>query len=631
MYKKHVTLGARLQYAFDRTMAAGPIALIGWLAAATLVVLLLAATFLSLTHIAPAGGQPFNFLEAFWQSLMRAMDPGDIDTDVGWPFRLTALAVTLWGVFVLSTLIGLLSAGVQAKLADLRKGRSVVLEIGHTVILNWSSSIFDIASEIFLDDPRATIVVMADKDKVEMEDAITAKLPAKARRIICRSGDPTDLTDLSIVNLHTANSIIIVSPEVENPDAHVIKSLLALVHDPHRSPSKYRIAAECRSARNAEIAQAIAGGEAQIVLADDLISRIIVHSSRQAGLSGVYSELLDFEGCEMYTMPQPALAGKSFGDALSLFDKCAVLGLCGVDGKVTLNPPMDTVIVQGDQTILLANDRRSIKLANIDKWTIQTAAIRDRERAARAAERTLILGWNHRGPTIVTELARYAAPGSSLTIAANGKNFVHDMAALAATPGNVVIVHQTLDIARHGALDALDMASFSHVIVLSYCDDMDAQAADTSTLITLLNLRHVAERNNLRFTLVSAMADIRNRELAEATRADDFVVSNKLVSLMLAQASKNEYFSAIFRDILDVEGSEIYMRPAEDYVALGESVNFYTIVEAARRRGEVAFGYCKRRAGASDKRHMGGVTLNPVKSEAGAYQAGDLIIVLAQS
>ena len=43
------------------------------------------------------------------------------------------------------------------------------------------------------------------------------------------------------------------------------------------------------------------------MLADDLISRIVVHSSRQAGLSAVYSELLDFDGCEIYTAEQPAL------------------------------------------------------------------------------------------------------------------------------------------------------------------------------------------------------------------------------------------------------------------------------------------------------------------------------------
>ena len=90
--------------------------------------------------------------------------------------------------------------------------------------------------------------------------------------------------------------------------------------------------------------------------------------------------------------------------------------------------------------------------------------------------------------------------------------------------------------------------------------------------------------------MVSEMVDVRNRELAEVTRADDFVVSNKLVSLMLAQASENERLSAIFDDLLDEAGSEIYMRPIEDYIAIDREATFYTLTEAARRRGEVAIG-----------------------------------------
>jgi hypothetical protein len=108
------------------------------------------------------------------------------------------------------------------------------------------------------------------------------------------------------------------------------------------------------------------------------------------------------------------------------------------------------------------------------------------------------------------------------------------------------------------------------------------------------------------------------------------VVSNKLVSLMLAQASENEAFSAIFADLLDEEGSEIYMRPVGHYVETGTPVNFYTIVEAARRRGEVAMGYAQRREENLNPKNPSGVVVNPKKSEPVTYQPGDRIIVLAE-
>ena len=53
------------------------------------------------------------------------------------------------------------------------------------------------------------------------------------------------------------------------------------------------------------------------------------------------------------------------------------------------------------------------------------------------------------------------------------------------------------------------------------------------------------------------------------------------------------------------------MRPAGDYIELGRPVNFYTVAEAGRRRGEVAIGYRRSRKGEADSRGLGGVVVNP--------------------
>jgi hypothetical protein len=126
------------------------------------------------------------------------------------------------------------------------------------------------------------------------------------------------------------------------------------------------------------------------------------------------------------------------------------------------------------------------------------------------------------------------------------------------------------------------------------------------------------------------MIDVRNRDLAAVTRADDFVVSNKLVSLMLAQASENELMADIFDELLDEDGSEIYMRAVTDYISIDHPVNFYTITLAALTRGEVALGYSKAGTTAKDERQLGRVVVNPVKGEAVQYAAGDKLIILAR-
>jgi hypothetical protein len=125
------------------------------------------------------------------------------------------------------------------------------------------------------------------------------------------------------------------------------------------------------------------------------------------------------------------------------------------------------------------------------------------------------------------------------------------------------------------------------------------------------------------------MLDIKNRELAQVTRADDFVVSDNLLSLMLSQISENAELAQVFQILFDPEGSEIYLKPAEEYVAMDTPVNFYTVVEAARRRNQVAIGY-RIMAEAYDADKSYGVKINPAKSLMTTYAKGDRIIVLAE-
>ncbi|MEA3043176.1 MAG: hypothetical protein QOH47_1014 [Sphingomonadales bacterium] len=627
-------LGARLRYAFDKSMAAGTIALIGWLGLVSLVIIAIAGAFLAVTRIAREGEESMSFIEGLWASLMRTLDPGTMGGDAGWGFRLVMLTVTLAGIFVVSALIGVLSTGLESRLDQLRKGRSLVLERDHTIIFNWSPSIFDVIAELVIANEsrrRPRIVVMSDKDKVEMEDEIASKVPdTKNTRIICRSGDPTDLYDIGIVNPATARSIIILSPEEEDADSRVIKTILALVNDPARRAERYLIAAEIREARNAEVARVVGGSEVQLVLADDLLSRIVAQSMRQPGLSAVYTELLDFDGCEIYTTEQPELTGKTFGEALFAYETSTLIGLCDADGVVSLNPPMETLIEEGMKAIVIAEDDDEIEVKERSSAGPQAAAPPPAAPAA-APERTLMLGWNRRAPMIALELSRYVAPGSLLTVAADTPRLAEDFAGLALAGDNLSAEMKRVDTSRRGEIEALDPTSYDHILVLGYSDDMAPQPADTRTLVTLLHLRRIAEDSARPISVVSEMIDVRNRELAEVARIDDFVVSNKLVSLMLAQASENEHLEEIFRDLLDEEGSEICLRAAGDYVALGETLSFYEVTQAACARGEVAIGHhIPSQASADDARRMGGIVINPSKADPIAYTAQDRIIVLAR-
>ena len=77
--------------------------------------------------------------------------------------------------------------------------------------------------------------------------------------------------------------------------------------------------------------------EAELVLVGGLISRLIVQTSQQSGLSAVYTELLDFSGDEIYFHEEPALTGRTFGEALLMYEDSALIGVRTADGRVRLN------------------------------------------------------------------------------------------------------------------------------------------------------------------------------------------------------------------------------------------------------------------------------------------------------
>src|SRR5258706_6238738 len=135
---RKVTAMDRLRYAFDNYMSRGTIALIGGLTLMSVLVIVTAALVVTIAQIRPGGADPIGLREALWLSLLRTLDPGTMGGDAGPSFRLVMLLVTLGGIFIISALIGVLNNGIEDKLDDLRKGRSHVIESGHTVILGWA-------------------------------------------------------------------------------------------------------------------------------------------------------------------------------------------------------------------------------------------------------------------------------------------------------------------------------------------------------------------------------------------------------------------------------------------------------------------------------------------------------------
>ena len=628
---KTFSMRQRVRYAFDNTLSKGTPALIAWLAILTIAFLAVASVLLVLIGVAPQteDGVVLSFPELLWHNLMRTLDAGTMGGDTGSAaYLLMMLVVTLGGVFIVGTLIGLISNGVGNQIEELRKGRSLVAETDHIVILGWNDRIFAIVGELILGNEhrkRSVIVIMADRDKVSMDDEVRERISEfKTTKIVCRRGNPIDLGDLKIVNFNAARAIIVLSPEGDDPDAEVIKTILAVTNHPERREEKFHLVAEIREHRNMEPARLVGRDEAQLIETGETIARVVAQTCRQTGLSGVYTELLDYGGDEIYFKKDRALDNLSFADALFACDTSLVIGVKTAAGIVQLNPPMDHRFAPGDEAIVIAADAAAVRFDR-HAPSIDASLLHEKSASAERPEKTLLLGWSSRAPIIIRELDNYVGAGSLMTVVADSPSI--DGAIDALRP---MLTRQELDFRRgdssdRAAIESVNPEQYEHIIVLCYSDDLPVQKADAKTLVTLLHLRDIETKSGSnRYSIVSEMLDVRNRELAKVTQADDFIVSENLTSLLVAQVTENRDLRAVFDDIFDSDGSEIYLRPASDYVALGKPMSFWHVVEAARRRGEVAIGY--RVAGNNGD----GVRVNPPKSASVSFDTEDRIIVLAE-
>ena len=245
----------------------------------------------------------------------------------------------------------------------------------------------------------------------------------------------------------------------------------------------------------------------------------------------------------------------------------------------------------------------------------------------------LVLGWNPKVFPIIKEFDDYVAEGSTLTLV-NSLSVEDRDAAIAdacGALGTVNLRHLVGQFTSRSLMDELQPQNYPLVMVLGDgVDGKSAEEADTRAIIALLLLRDARRRSSLapNQRVVSEILDPKNRELAATTQINDIVISNEMVSMVLAQVTYEPRVQAVLEDLLRSEGSEIYLKPLSFYCPEGQAVTFEYLVLAAKARGEVALGL---QIISEDAEKKYGLTLNPtVRDVAFVTKPGDRLVVLAE-
>ena len=630
------SFGAKVRYRTDEFLGAGAGRQLGFLFVLTMAMVVVYAGVGALLHLDEQIGD--TTLDKMWFYFTRMLDAGTMGDDSGSVNRLVSTGATIMGVVIAGLLISSLSGNFQDRLDAIKRGSSSVVESDHFLILGWSEKIYSVIdqlAEAYVDEGEITCVVLAEGDKIEMEDKLRDKLVHLDRvKLVVRAGSAMSLDDLGRVSVDEARAAIVLTDEtaIDHPnraDGRVIKTLLAIYNHPgvRQKNAKFPVTCEVMLAESQEIARIASNGRAEVVKTNEIISKVILQTARISGLSLVYDELLRFEGNEIHFKRFDGIAGKRFGDLLLDFPNGCVVGVATPGSGHRLNPPADYVLGADEELLILAED------ANVTHTPRGAVVANDHPPASVPAEKPvehlLILGWNEKIFPILQEFDKYVAAGSSLTLVNQVPEAEREKLIAEQLPQRSVTLRHILgDFTSRQLMDEIKPEQYPTVMVLGDSPDGTAEGADTRAIIALLLLRDRRQKTQVTSQEVcSEILDPKNRELAATTEIDDIVISNEMVSMVLAQITYEPRVRGVLEDLFQSEGSEIYLKDVGLYAALGATTTFEQLILAAKRRGEVALGVQLRALG-GDKH---GLVLNPVERQKPIVpQVGDRLVVLAE-
>ncbi|MFT4969653.1 MAG: hypothetical protein ACI9O4_001402 [Chitinophagales bacterium] len=646
-------LSKRLRYKFEQFMAKGGSSifislLIAFLACFAIIVLIRG---LILWFIGPI--EDYNTINDFWDHMwytfLQMTDPGNMYQDsftTGW-LRITTVIAGFAGVVLFSALIAFITTALDKLIYEFRKGRGIILEKDYTLILGWNERVIDIIRELIIaneSEDYASIVILCKTNKEEVDDFLSKRLTnTLSTRVITANGDSSNINELRRINAVDAKSIIVMAScsdsatheEKMLSDTYAIKTIMAMI-TLQDGENELPIITEIFTEQKRKIVDFF--DDENIIALDswDIMGKLLVQTSLTSGLEMVYNEILSFDLSEVYFY-QADWGDTPFGELPYHFIDGIPLGIHKADGSLSLRPADDTILEEDDELLILADDDSTIDFQTNKLFEPKDIAY-THHALEQKSKRILILGWHDVGNIFVRESDEYLKEGSEFDIMIQepSETIIEHIKEIDEKYPNIKITlhkENTLDIEN---LRKLNPYTYDNIIILSQNpEEKSAEKVDSDTLMILLLLRKIAKLENVEIStsdtkIITQVLNSDNQDLIIQTDVDDFIISNKLITMILAQLSEEPLIKKLYDDIFQEDGSEIYVKPASLYFdSFPVTHDFATILGQARKRDEICLGI--RFGGLSKNAEENfGVKLNPQKDAKFELTENDFLVVLAE-
>lgn len=580
-----------------------------------------------------------------WRTWLQMTDPGNMNQDNKMSFwlKVSTILAGVVGVIILSMLIAFITTSLEKVFYNFRKGRGKVIEEEHTLILGWNERVVDIIRELILaneSEKSASVVILSSEDKEEMDDLIQKRLPdTKSTRIVTTTGDYANINELKRVNIQSAKSVIILAncsesasiDEKVDSDVQSVKSIMGIISI-QNGKNELPIITEIFTEEKRQLLSFF--DDDNIIALDswDIMGKLLVQTSLTSGLEMVYNEMLSFDGCEVYFY-QAQWNGVSFAALPFHFVDGIPLGVYNEDDGVVLRPGDDYILQDKDQIIILAEDDSTI---NFETTSFTQPVLIDLStmKLEQKQKKVLILGWHSVAEIFIRESADYLSDGSQFDVLFNEPNdyLTDKLTELTERYEGFTINLKNADPLKFEALQEIDPFSYDNVIILSQeLDEQRPDKIDSDTLIILLWLRKVKESvENVHTKIITQVLNSENQEIITQTDVDDFIISNKLITMILAQLSEEPLIKLLYDDLFSEDGSEIYVKPANLYfTSFPQKVKFADLIGLAGKREEVCLGIRKGNL-RKDPDSNFGVKLNLPKTAEIEINEDDYLVVLSE-
>lgn len=649
----------RLRYSIDNFMSRGSSSIFLALLGLFLVGFLIMVFVRGVANAFVPDETLSSWAEIPWRVYVAVMEgsAAETDGDSNWAAKLTSILAVMVGLILFSSMVAFITSVFEAKLDELRRGRSLVLESDHTLILGFGDRILEVIRELIEaneSEPDASIVILAENDKEEMDNIIRDNITDFATtRVITRSGVVTNINNLKKVMAENAKSVIIMNsaaswrPENEKnlADALVLKSIMSIIAvcDGEIHPA---IVCEIHSDRDRDLAENISNGVVKALNEVSVLSRMIAQLAlSRNGLSIVYSDMVGFDGNEFYFYKPDEGWGErlTFGDSMNRFKSSTPMGIHNSKGEIILNPAKDMPIEDDDELIVFAEDDSTIfyfqdPVFNPTLKEIPSSIVEPQ------SHRVALLNWTTKTSIILEKLCSYLPKGSELCTFVSAKVPEMDSCKISLNENypDIDISMTELDLNDLESLDNINPQDFDSILILSpggsTIEEMDAYVISMLIRIRqILISKKDSENNNLDSKdwpkLITEVMDSENIDIILNSGVEDFMVSNQFVSQIMAQVSEEPMALDVYDDLFQSEGSELYIKPASYYFDFKDSttitIPYGECVQAARLRNEVILGL-QIHADQKNKNKMFGIVLIPNKDDEFTLSEKDGLIALAE-